>query len=108
MSARTLFKLESLHKVGHLAEDFDGLLAQAVQDCRARPGMQKPREIKVTVKVMPDKEDPDDVIVSSAVSGKSPAREALPYKMQSTQNGGLRFAPSSPMAPDQGELPFDE
>jgi len=107
MSAKTLFKLESLHKVGHLAEDFDGLLLQAVQDCRARPGMQKPREIKVTVRVMPDKQDPEDVIVTSQVTSKSPAREASPYKMQSTHNGGLKFAPSSPMEPDQGEL-FDE
>jgi hypothetical protein len=45
MTAKTIFKLETIHKVGHLAEDFDGLLTAAVADCKRRPGMQKPRKI---------------------------------------------------------------
>jgi len=104
MPNKSVFNLETIHKVGHLAEDFDGLLTNAVRDCKERPGMQKAREIKLIVRVTPDKEDPEDVIVQSVVSGKTPAREASPYKMQTTVNNGLKFAPSSPMEPDQGEL----
>lgn len=108
MAAKSVFKLETIHKVGHLAEDFDTLLTQAVRDCKERPAMAKPREIKLTVRVTPSKQEADDVIVQSVVTGKTPAREALPYLMQTTVNDGLKFAPSSPMEPDQGELPFDE
>jgi hypothetical protein len=106
--AKALFKLESIHKIGHLAEDFDALLTQAVRDCKERPAMAKPREIKLTVRVIPSKQSADDVEVHSVVTGKTPAREALPYLMQTTINNGLKFAPNSPMEPDQGELPFDE
>lgn len=107
MGTKSVFKLETIHMVGHLAEDFDAMLTAAVRDCRERPAMTKPREIKLTVKVVPHKDGADDVVVAAAVTGKSPAREALPYLMQTTVNNGLKFAPSSPMDPDQGEL-FEE
>lgn len=107
MEAKSIFKLQSIYRVGHLAEDFDGLLTAAVRDCKERPGMQKPRDIKLVVRVTPAKDDPDDVIVASHVESKVPARQALPYRMQTTHKDGLMFAPSSPMEPDQGEL-FDE
>jgi len=106
-AAKSLFKLETLHKVEHLAEDFDAFLAAAVGDCKERPGMQKRRKITIDVDVLPDKEDPQDVVVVATVGSKMPARSALAYKMQSTANNGLKFAPSSPLEPDQGEL-FDE
>jgi hypothetical protein len=104
---KSVFKLETIHKVGHLGEDFDALLTAAVRDCKERPAMTKAREIKLTVKVTPHKDDADDVVVQTEVTGKTPARSALPYLMQTTANNGLKFAPSSPMDPDQGEL-FEE
>ena len=107
MAAKALFKLDTLHKVSHLAEDFEALVTEAVRDCKARPGMQKPREIKIVVKITPHKQTPDDVVVQSSIGAKTPTREADPYLMQTTVNNGLKFAPMTPMDPDQGEL-FEE
>jgi len=100
MPNKSVFKLETIHKVGHLAEDLDALLTAAVRDCKERPEMARPREIKLTIRVTPSKQEADDVVVHSVVTAKSPAREALPYLMQTTINNGLKFAPSSPMDPD--------
>ena len=107
MSAKTFFKLETIYQIGHLADDFDALLAASVHDCKQRPALAKPREVRITVRITPDKSDPADVVVHAGVGAKMPGREALPYLMQSTAQNGLRFAPSSPLEPDQGEL-FEE
>lgn len=104
MASKCVFNLESVHKIGRLAEDFDAALVAAVRDCKERPGLRNPREIKLTVRVIPHPQEPEDCIVHSQVTTKSPARVADAYKMQSTHNHGLKFAPSSPMDPDQGEL----
>lgn len=105
---KSVFRLESLHKIDALKEDFDKLLAQAVADCRDRPGLKKAREIKLTIKISPHEQDPDDVVVEQTCTAKVPARAIDRYRMQRTHNDGLKFQPNSPIDPDQESLPFDE
>ena len=106
--ANPLFNLASLHKIGTLADDFDAQFAAAVRDCRDRPQMDKAREVVLRIKVVPSPSDKDDVIVTPVTTSKTPAREILPYLMQTNSKGQARFAPSSPMDPNQRELYDDE
>jgi len=77
MAAKTFFnKLQTIHRLGHLAEDFDSLLAAAVRDCQQRPAMTKAREVRISVRITPDQTDPADVIVQAAVGAKMPGRSA--------------------------------
>ena len=94
MANKSVFKLETIHKVGQLAADFDDFIKASVHDCKERPAMAKPREVRLTVRLEPDKNDPADVIVRSQVTSKIPAREASPYKMQTTVNDGLKLRPA--------------
>jgi hypothetical protein len=107
MAGKRGFKLQTIHQIGKLAEDFDALLAAAVADCKSRPGMTKPREITLKVIVTPSTEDERDVVVKSLVGAKTPGRGALPYLMQATAKNELMFNPDSPIDPDQGTM-FDE
>jgi hypothetical protein len=105
--AKSVFNLASLHKIDQLRSDFDAQLKAAVADCKARPRMEKPREIKIVLRITPSPADPADVVVHSHVDTKTPSRVVLPYLMQTTVNDGLKFATDSPMQPDQDGL-FDE
>lgn len=102
------FSLKTLRKVGASQEQFDSLLRALSLDCLNRPGITKHRELKITLKLTPDKNDPDNVVVETVMSSKMPSRAADIYKMTTSVNGELRFQPSSPMDPHQGELFEDE
>jgi hypothetical protein len=108
-----LFTLKTLHLLddGELAAAFDEQLAGLVKDCLARPKIEKERTLKLEVKVEPYvKTDGtcDDVVVKCFTSSKAPTRPITPYRMNSTVNGGLKFAPDSPDSPDQKSLGLED
>lgn len=106
--AKTVFRLESLHKIDALKEDFDRQLKAAVEDCRERPGLKQAREVTVKLKIVPHAQDADDVVVHVQTTSKTPTRAIDPYRMQRTMNDGLKFQPNSPIDPDQESFDFGE
>ena len=102
------FTLKTLYKVGASEEQFNSLLKALTVDCLSRPGITKFRELKIQLKLTPDKNDPDNVVVETIMTSKMPSRAADIYKMTTSVNGELRFQPSSPMDPHQGDLFGDE
>lgn len=99
--------LQTLHEMEGLAEAFAAELRRATLDCLDRPGTRKPRTITIKVEVVPDKNDPLDVVVAATVGSKAPARPLDPYRMHGNSRGQLKFSPASPGNPDQQTMDFD-
>lgn len=85
------FKLEQLHLVPGLAEDFNRQVAALVQDCKQRPGLNKPRMIKVEIEIKPHANDPEDVWIKPKLSTKRPATAIDPIRGRITKAGQLQF-----------------
>ena len=84
--------LATLHRLSpELNEDFAEQLEALVLDCKQRPGMPDKREIKITLKIWPDPEDVDDVLIQPVTTTKRPARTLLPVVARRTQRGQLQF-----------------
>lgn len=90
MKTATL-KLETLHLIPGLREDFDRQIESLVADCKTRPGITKKRSLKVEIMIVPHKEDPDDVVILPVISTKRPATEIDPIRGRRTRNGQLQF-----------------
>ena len=85
-------KLETLHHLSdELCSDFEQQLAAAVADCRARPALKKPREIKITLRVKPHPQDADDVMITPITTAKTPAREGDPIRARRSVRNQLQF-----------------
>jgi len=106
--AKSIYNLAGAYKIDILREEFDRRMADAVADCKTRPGLNKCREVSLTIKIWPAPQEPDDVLVDHAVKSKIPIREIDRYRMQTTVNNGLKFQPNSPVDPDQESLFDDE
>lgn len=90
MTTATL-KLETLHLIPGLKEDFDRQIESLVADCKVRPGVGKPRVLKVTIEIKPHKQDVDDVWISPVIESKRPATAIDPIRGRRTRNGQLQF-----------------
>lgn len=66
--------LESLHKLdSDLAEMYAELLTEAVQDCKARPNLQKARTVVLSLSMVPVEDDPEDVCLEWNLGLKTPS-----------------------------------
>jgi hypothetical protein len=90
MKTATL-KLETLHLIPGLAEDFDQQVAVMVDDCKKRPAIVKGRRIKLEIEIKPHPQDPDDVLIFPLTSAKSPSRAIDPIRGRRTRQGQLQF-----------------
>ena len=91
MTTATL-KLSTLHNLSAaLAKDFDEQLAAAVADCKARPAISKPREVKITLRVKPHLDDVDDVLIEPITTTKTPARQLDPIRARRSVRNQLQF-----------------
>jgi len=88
----TELTLRSLHLLSDsLAEDFREQLEAAVLDCKQRPALAKKREITIRLSVLPDPEDPDDVLIKPVTTRRTPAREIQPIRARRTSRNQLQF-----------------
>ena len=108
MASKSVYNLAGAQKIASLQEEFDKRVAAAVEDCRQRPGIKKAREVTLTVKLTPHPQDADDVFVDHEVKAKLPIKRIDTYRMQATNNNGLKFQPNSPEQPDQEGFDFGE
>ncbi len=72
-------------------EDFDKQLTALVEDCKARPGINKARELTLKLRIKPHPEDPDDVMISPVTTRKMPARGIEPIRARRTPRNQLQF-----------------
>lgn len=90
MSTATL-KLETLHLIPGLKQDFDLQIESLVADCKRRPAVGKERSLKVELKIKPHAEDPEDVLIIPVISSKRPSTEIDPIRGRRTRSGQLQF-----------------
>lgn len=84
--------LETLHRLSPgLATDFSEQLESAVEDCRQRPSLAKPREVNIKLTIKPHPEDPDDVLIEPVTTRKTPARNIEPIRARRTHKNQLQF-----------------
>lgn len=100
-----LLSLQTLPLVdgGQVEKKFNEHLAMLAKDCIDRPLIGKVRKLTIHVELTPFVTEGgvcDDVQVDFEVLFKRPSDRARPYLMRSTNKGGLRFQPESPLAPD--------
>jgi hypothetical protein len=88
MKTATL-KLQTLHLIPDLADDFDEQVERMVADCKARPAIDKGRKIKIEIEIKPHPQDPDDVLILPVTSSKTPARSIDPVRGRRTRAGQL-------------------
>jgi hypothetical protein len=98
-----LFLLKNMHLVQGLADDFDGQIQTMVRDCKERPGMKRPREITIRVRLTPH-ENGEDVLLEVTTGNKLPTKMAEKYRMMTTTNHGLKFNPDNPETPQQSDF----
>ncbi|PQO39372.1 hypothetical protein C5Y96_05825 [Blastopirellula marina] len=66
--------LETLAQLDpELAELYAELLTEAVQDCKARPHLQKARTVVLSLSMVPVEDDPEDVCLEWNVGLKTPS-----------------------------------
>jgi hypothetical protein len=85
------FKLEQLHLVPGLAEDFNRQVAALVADCKQRPALKKKRIIKIEIEIEPHANDPEDVWIVPKLSTRRPATQIDPIRGRITKAGQLQF-----------------
>lgn len=90
MQTATL-KLETLHLLPGLGDDFDQQVQAMVEDCRRRPALAKPRKIKLEIEIKPHPEDSDDVLITPVTQVKAPARLIDPVRARRSRSGQLQF-----------------
>lgn len=90
MKTATL-KLETLHRIPGLQEDFDAQVEALVADCVRRPAVTKERVLKVEIRISPHKADPEDVWIIPVISTKRPATQIDPIRGRRTRAGQLQF-----------------
>lgn len=90
MKTATL-KLETLHLIPGLEEDFDQQVASLVADCKTRPAVTKKRSLKLEIIIEPHQQDPDDVWIMPVISSKRPSTEIDPIRGRRTRAGQLQF-----------------
>jgi hypothetical protein len=92
MSQTAVLTLETLHYLSEgLRADFDQQLAAAVADCKIRPAINKPREIKLLLRIKPHPQDADDVLIEPVTTTKTPARAVDPIRARRSAKGQLQF-----------------
>ena len=101
------FVLKTLCKIDKLNEPFNDLLKLATRDCLERREESKAREIVLKIRLTPDPNNQDDVIMVASVKGKCPDRLVQAYRMTTSSKGDLRFRPNSPMDPQINFLDDD-
>lgn len=83
--------LQSLHQLSEdLAEDFSQQLEAAVADCKQRPSLAKKREVKLTLTIYPDPNDPDDVLIEPVTTRRTPARTIQAVRARRTARNQLQ------------------
>lgn len=84
--------LQTLHRLsGDLADDFREQLEAAILDCKQRPSLAAKREVKLTLTIIPDPQDPDDVLIEPVTTRKTPARKIQPIRARRTNRNQLQF-----------------
>lgn len=91
MSKVAPFKLENLHFIPGLKDDFNRQIEALVQDCKQRPGLSKSRTVKLEFEIEPHADDPDDVWIRPKISTKRPATSIDPIRGRRTKSGQLQF-----------------
>lgn len=90
MNTATL-KLQTLHLIPGLEDDFTSQLEALIADCKKRPGMAKPRTLEVKIKIEPHKDDPEDVWIAPVILPKRPATQVDAIRGRRTRSGQLQF-----------------
>ncbi len=91
MSKTATLKLETLHLIAGLREDFDRQVEQLVADCKARPAVAKERTLKLELKIEPHEQDPEDVWIKPVITTKRPSTQIDPIRGRRTRAGQLQF-----------------
>jgi hypothetical protein len=87
-----ILTLQTLHLLSEdLQRDFDQQLAAAVADCKARPAIDKPREIKLQLRIKPHLSDPEDVLIEPVTTTKTPSRHIDGIRARRSAKGQLQF-----------------
>ena len=92
---------------GRVAAALQRELKRAVNDCRDRPNVAKPRKVNLIFEVSPPDEGPDQsgdmdaVKMAFSFQNAFPARRATGYRMRVQRNGELVFNDFSPDNPRQ-------
>ncbi len=84
-------KLETLHRVPGLADDFDAQIEALVADCIKRPGLAKDRTLKVEIRIRPHATDPQDVTIEPVIATKRPSTVLDPIRGRCTKRNQLQF-----------------
>ena len=85
------FKLENLHLIPGLQEDFNRQVEALVADCKQRPALAKARSVKLEIEIEPHVSDPEDVWIRPKLSTKRPATSIDPIRGRRTRAGQLQF-----------------
>jgi len=85
----TLATLSNLSE--DLADDFSQQLEAAVADCKQRPSLAKKREVTLRLTIVPDPNDPDDVLIEPVTTRKTPARTIQAVRARRTVRNQLQF-----------------
>lgn len=90
MKTATL-KLQTLHLIPGLADDFDRQIESLVADCKQRPGLEKARVLELKITVEPHPQDADDVWIRPIIGSKRPATQIDAIRGRRTRTGQLQF-----------------
>lgn len=90
MKTATL-KLETLHLIPLLAEEFEAQVSALVADCHRRPGLNKKRTLKIELEITPTTDDAEDVFIQPVISSKRPSMAIDKVRGRRTRQGQLQF-----------------
>lgn len=104
----TLSTLKDLD-FGRPAVAFEQAVADAVRDCKDRPGDNRPRRVTLDFTLIPlidETGDCNDVQGDFRIKLSCPNRQTKPYQFGLNRNGQLYFSENCPENPDQKSM-FD-
>jgi hypothetical protein len=81
----------TLHLLPGVAEDFGDQIKRLVEDCKSRPAIDKPRILKVELRISPHPQDANDVSIEPILTTKSPARRHDPIRARCSRTNQLQF-----------------
>lgn len=86
-----VLQCSTLHMLPGVAEDFDMQIRRLVEDCKARPAIDKARVLKIELKITPHPQDPADVQIAPVLTTKSPATAHDPIRARCSRSNQLQF-----------------
>ena len=110
---RRELKLSTLEDLdgGRVTEAWQQAVKRVIEDCRDRPGVNKPRKILIEMSVTPVVDEAgefDNVNTQFQIKDTTPDRKSKKYSMDWTRGNQLVFDDMSTEDINQNSLPFQE